>query len=193
MSNVITLGKEVMVSDPCYSPDTWCQRIVKNVKPGEYRVFCKKVDLDGWGNRVSMLMAVHSDHEFDNLKWKLEGPRGIIGVDSGQAGIFDLSTYRVNPDNVERGDGDTSFFGLRDHIKESDEEKWYVNICSHTLGDKHWGHYKNGVVSSSGIGDGGYDLFVSRVNRKVVAFAIEFGIEEELTIDFEWYKDHTNA
>ena len=191
MSSTINLGKEVIVTDPCYSIPTWCQKIVKGVKPGEYRVFCKKHDAGDWGNRVSMLMAVHGDHEFDNLKWKLEGTRGIIGVDSGQAGIFDITTYRVNPDNVERGSGDTSFFGITPD--DSEEDRWYNNICSHTLGDEHWGHYNNGVVSSSGFGDGGYDLFVARVNRKVVAFAIDFGVEEVKYIDFEWFKDHVNS
>lgn len=191
MTNTIILGNEVIVSDPCYSIPTWCQKIVKNVLPGEYSVFCKKYDSEGWGNRVSMLMAVHTDHEDNILKWKLEGPRGIIGVDSGQAGIFDITTYRVNPENVEMGDGDTSFFGVIPDDKE--EEQWYTRICSHTLGDKHWGHYKNGVVSSSGFGDGGYDLFVARVNRKVVAFAIDFGVEEAKYIDFDWYKETVNS
>lgn len=191
MNNTINLGKEVIVTDPCYSIPTWCQKIVTDVKPGEYRVFCKKSDLNDWGNRVSMLMAVHGDHEFDDLKWRLSGPRGIIGVDSGQAGIFDITTYRVNPDNVEQGDGDSSFFGTTP--EDSEEERWYTNICSHTLGDKRWGHYNNGVVSSSGLGDGGYDLFIARVNRKVVAFAIDFGIDESKYIDFEWYKDHVTS
>jgi hypothetical protein len=191
MTNTIILGNEVIVSDPCYSIPTWCQKIVKNVKPGEYSVFCKKYDSEGWGNRVSMLMAIHTDHEDGILKWKEEGPRGIIGVDSGQAGIFDITTYRVNPENVEMGDGDTSFFGVIPDDKE--EEQWYTRICSHTLGDKHWGHYKNGVVSSSGFGDGGYDLFVARVNRKVVAFAIDFGVEEAKYIDFDWYKETVNS
>ncbi len=188
MNNVITLGEEVIVTDPCYTIPTWCQKIVNKVKPGEYRTFCKKHDAEGWGNRVSMLMAVHTDHEDSILKWKLEGTRGIIGVDSGQAGIFDIKSYRVNPDNVEMGDGDVSFFGTI--ADDSDEEQWYTRICSHTLGEKHWGTYNNGVVSSSGFGDGGYDLFVARVNRKVVAFAIDFGVEEAKYIDFDWYKDH---
>lgn len=185
--NMIQLGNKVMVSDPCYSVGTWCQKVVNNVWPGNYSVFCKKVDVGGWGNRVSMLMAVHEDHVSTPLKWKREGSRGIIGVDSGQAGIFDMSTYRVNPDGVPLGDGDISFFGVVPH--DTDEEKWYTKICSHTLGDKGWGYYDKGVVSRSGIGDGGYDLFVARVKRKVVAIAIEFQIEDDPIVDFEWFKD----
>ena len=34
----ITLSENVMVSDPCYSPDTWCQTKLNNVLPGNYIV-----------------------------------------------------------------------------------------------------------------------------------------------------------
>lgn len=187
--NMIQLGKEVIISDPCYEVPTWCQKVLKNVWPGNYSVFCKKSDVEGWGNRVSMLMAIHEDHLSTPLKWKVEGSRGIIGVDSGQAGIFDMSTYRVNPDGVPLGDGDISFFGSIPDT--TDSEKWYTKICSHTLGEQGWGHYSNGVVSRSGLGDGGYDLFVARVNRKVVAMAIDFGVEDSPYVDFGWYRNST--
>jgi hypothetical protein len=62
MSNTINLGKEVIVSDPSYEIPTWCQKIVKGVLAGEYQTFCKKYDTGDWGNRVSMLMVVHNDH-----------------------------------------------------------------------------------------------------------------------------------
>lgn len=176
----IKLGKEVMVSDPCYTVGTWCQKRVDNVWPGDYRVFCLKHDTGDWGVRVSMLMAIHKDHLNGYLKWKREGD---IGVDSGQAGIFDMSTYRVNPDNVNKGDGDISFFG----VQNTPEEQWYINICSHTLGESRWGTYKNGVVSSSGLGDGAYDLFLARYQTKVIGFAIDFNVENDT--DINWYKD----
>ena len=32
----ITLSNVVMVSDPCYKLDTWCQTIITNVLPGTY-------------------------------------------------------------------------------------------------------------------------------------------------------------
>jgi hypothetical protein len=185
MSNTINLGKEVIVSDPSYEIPTWCQKIVKGVLAGEYQTFCKKYDTGDWGNRVSMLMVVHNDHKYGKLKWKPEGPRGHIGVDSGQAGIFDISTYRNDDIEIPQGDGDISFFG-ENYFKE-EGGKWYTKICSFTLAEKQWGNYTNGVVCRSGFGDGGYDLFVARVNRKVVAFAIDFGVEENKYIDFNWY------
>jgi hypothetical protein len=54
-------------------------------------------------------------------------------------------------------------------------------MCSRTLGKQQWGTYSNGVVSSSGLGDGSYVLYVARANRKVVGFMIDFGIDEEGT------------
>jgi hypothetical protein len=36
--NQITLSENVMVSDPCYTPDTWCQTKLDNVLPGLYNV-----------------------------------------------------------------------------------------------------------------------------------------------------------
>lgn len=40
----IKLGNSVMVSDPCYTLDTWCQAKVDNVKEGEYNTYCHKID-----------------------------------------------------------------------------------------------------------------------------------------------------
>ena len=82
----IKLNSEVVVSDPCYTIPTWCQITLDNVLPGEYSVFSKKHDCGDWGIRQSMLMVIHDQHEFDELKWR-EAP-GTVGVDSGQAGIF---------------------------------------------------------------------------------------------------------
>ena len=36
MKTTIKLGNKVMVSDPCYGLDTWCQGVLENVLPGNY-------------------------------------------------------------------------------------------------------------------------------------------------------------
>lgn len=188
MTNKINLGKEVIVTDPCYTIPTWCQKIVDNVLPGEYHVFVKKYDCEGWGVRNSMLTAIHKDYVGKKLKWSEEGPRGIIGVDSGQAGIFNITTYRKDDEDVPLGDGDIAF--LSQFPTDNEGDKWYTKICSHTLGGKNWGHYENGVVCTSGLGDGGYDLFVAQNrNKKVVGFTVDFGIEDDDIINFDWFKN----
>ena len=192
----IKLGTEVMVSDPCYTIPTWCQIIVNNVLPGYYEPFVKKHDAGDWGNRVSMLMCIHEDYvgKEDELALAWVEHAGTVGVDSGQAGIFSMESYRNDSivDRIGLGDGDVSFFG---NFNRDDEEgeKWYVSMCSRTLGVLHHGSYDEGVVSSSGFGDGSYPLFVlTNEEDVVVGFCVDFGVEEEETIDFEFYKDPVN-
>jgi hypothetical protein len=178
----IVLGTEVMVSDPCYEVPTWCQIKVKNVLSGKYVPDAVKLDCDDWGNRVAYLTAIHEDYIGQDLKWKREP--GEVGVDSGQAGIFSMDSYRNDDivDNIGLGDGDISFFeGFPIDRSENGGEKWYRAMCSRTLGKNSWGSYTDGVVSSSGLGDGSYDLYVARVNRKIVGFCIDFGIDPEQT------------
>jgi hypothetical protein len=193
----ITLGTEVMVSDPCYTEPTWCQIKLKNVKPGNYHAFHKEHDAGDWGVRTSMILVVHEEHLIDNLKWKEHS--GEVGVDSGQAGIFSYDTYRKDDivEEIGLGDGDISFFGMspwKEMTEARDQEpgeRWYLSMCSRTLGEQGWGSYSNGIVSRSGFGDGGYPLFTATRYGKVIAMAIDFGVEETPYIDFEWYKEVT--
>jgi len=61
-------------------------------------------------------------------------------------------------------------------------------MCKHTLSDQSWGVYDSGIVSSSGFGDGAYQLYVVKKRNKIVAFAIDFGVEEGKYIDFDYRK-----
>ena len=193
----IVLGSEVMVSDPCYTEPTWCQVKLKNVKPGNYFAFHKEHDAGDWGVRSSMIMVIHEDHINDGLKWKVNP--GEVGVDSGQAGIFSYDTYRKDDivEGIGLGDGDVSFFGMSpwkemtESREEEPGERWYVSMCSRTLGEKGWGTYPNGMVSRSGFGDGSYQLFTAKSNRKIVAMCIDFAVEDGPYIDFDWYKEVT--
>ena len=90
----INLEEEVMVSDPCYSIPTWCQIKLTGVLPGEYIPMVHKTsDTGGWGTRIAVLQAVHKDYINDSLSWR--NYPGQVGVDSGQAGIFSMSSYRM--------------------------------------------------------------------------------------------------
>ena len=181
----IKLGNKVMVSDPCYTVPTWCQHKLNDVLPGEYSVYNKKYDTGDWGVRSSMLIAIHQDYELDNLKWK-ECIGAMVGVDSGQAGIFDLPYYRK--DSVF--DTDSEFNkNFPSNIQDEEGDKWYGHMCDKTSGEEGWGHFENGVVSTSGYGDGSYNLYVAKVNRKVVGICIDFGVEPDgSTIEFDFYK-----
>lgn len=164
---------QVMVSDPCYELNTWCQTKLDNVAIGTWTSFITKYDDGEWGIRVSNLVAYLGDTEPTEEEWKLvEGAH--IGVDSGQAGIFDATVYRNN-DSAP----DTSFLS---HSRQEEEgEKWYSHMCDLTLGTgDQAGVTTGGVVSSSGYGDGGYSLYSIIKDDKIVALKIVFiGDEDE--------------
>ena len=167
--NCITLNEEVMVSDPCYSDPTWCQVKLKDVLPGGYLTTVRKTDDPSWGNRCSVLLTVHEDYVEDTLSWR--NYPGKVGVDSGQAGIFCMTSYR----NDEVSEGITtpeSDFVLP--YNDSEGDKWYDKMCNFTLSKDQWGMYDTGVVTSSGIGDGMYPMEVMMDKEKIVGIRITY-------------------
>ena len=182
--NQITLSENVMVSDPCYSLGTWCQTKLSNVLPGKYNVDVQKCDEGtGWGVRVSSITVVHEDHT-DVGHWGWE-QHSECGVDSGQCGIFCMTSYR----NDEMSVGITTPtldqpFVLPYNDKGGD--MWYEKMCHFTLHKDQWGMYDTGVVSSSGIGDGLYPMEVMMDGDKIVGIKLEYlGNSDEDLLDDE--------
>ncbi len=176
------LGTKVVVSDPCYTIPTWCHAIVEDVLPGKYIGTVQMYDGGDWGNRVEKLRAVHENHSMVSHKIKWELFPVEIGVDSGQAGIFDFDHYR-NDEHSESYDLPLIF---GNDWCENEGDKWYQRMCSLTLGkkndgisDDHYGSSPDGIVSSSGYGDGSYDLYVGKINNQIVGFEIVFITEDE--------------
>lgn len=178
------LGSKVVVSDPCYVLPTWCHAVITGVLPGKYIGEVTKTDgTDGWGIRVATLSATHEDYvdRFGFLDW--EQWKGSIGVDSGQCGIFDFEHYRKDKRS------DTYGLPLIWGGKNDDEDGhlWYERMCSLTLSkgdggvsDDDWGITPDGVVSSTGYGNGSYTLMLGKVEEQVVAFEIIYiGSEDE--------------
>lgn len=161
---MIQLGEKVIVTDPCYRLlDTWGTYIVNNVLPGEYETSVETIDAGNWGERISSLSAIKRDSYREIVQEKcLEE---VIGVDSGQVGIFDYD-YRV-----EQGD---------DLGKYHDESSIYKRICNLTCSPTQWGELDNKVVaSSSGFGDGCYDLVLFKNKEgKIIGFKVIFIYEE---------------
>lgn len=166
----INLSNVVMVSDPCYKLDTWCQKVIKNVLPGTYHVKAIMSDLGDWGTRCTGLVAVHQDFVGASKRWY---KYASIGVDSGQAGIFDMASYR-NPDVAATIQAPDIDFALP--YNDDPGDSWYEKMCRFTLSENSWGAYDGGVVSSSGIGDGMYEVSVWKCHKQIVAINIDFGI-----------------
>jgi hypothetical protein len=161
---------EMVVSDPCYSLGTWCMGVLDRVHNGRWRAFMMMSDEKEWGVRVAELHARATDvypyyfNSTDGWEFKpLKGwtPSGFeVGVDSGQAGLFDQKYFK--DDGV-----------VGDRICEFDRD-WYGMCCHLTLSDKQGGIIPYGAVSSSGYGDGGYRCSYIRRKGVIVAVKIRF-------------------
>lgn len=103
----IYLRDKVIVSDPCYEIGTWCQGVLSNVKEGTYQCSYEKCD-----GMVSSIKVVHTDALKSNLSYTKEEFQ--VGVDSGQAGIFDYDIYETF------------------HKNEELDKTWYKEICKLT-------------------------------------------------------------
>ena len=160
-----------MVSDPCYSTDTWCQTKLDNVLPGLYNVGVEKSDEGDWGVRVSGITILHESITDDGISLEWED-HSECGVDSGQCGIFCMTGYR-NDELVESITTPTLDNPFVIPFRE-DGDKWYEKICHFTLCEPQWGLYDTGVVSSSGMGDGLYPMEVMMDKEKIVGIRITY-------------------
>jgi len=151
---------EMMISDPCYERDTWCQGIIPNVKSGKWNAHIAKHAFKSWGERVVEIVAIHSDYDeatYQELSWNESNIE--VGVDSGQAGIFDNKFY--DPP----GPG---------HSPIKNPDSFYAKCCEKTGSKQQAGVLPHGAVSSSGFGDGGYKAYEMTEYGKVYAVKIEF-------------------
>lgn len=166
ISNIgtITLNNKVIVSDPCYSIDDWCNKIINNMQPGEYECFGVLID-----ERIGELHLIHKEvldiyKELEDIPYNPEPLCCSIGVDSGQCGIFDYEYYdKHQPDD-----------------DYDDSESWYTRICDITLDPPCCGTVDNvGVVSESGWGDGRYNLYSYLDTKSIKALKVVFIEENE--------------
>jgi hypothetical protein len=140
----------LLCTDPCYDKNSIGSYIIENAKPGTWSSTIVKSNEGGWGMRVAELQINILDDDDDALDaWAHEPIPESIGVDSGQAGFFDYDKY---PETAgEYGDG----------------ESFYDAACKVTYDEKDRTRQAGivegiGVNSSSGFGDGSYDLYVGR-------------------------------
>ena len=196
----IKLGNKVMVSDPCYGLGTWCQGVLENVLPGTYNCEVEYSDEGDWGTRVAAIEVVHENYDgfivFDSEDFE-------VGVDSGQAGIFDYEYYAKHHMDCKE----------RPHV----DDDWYDRVCELTCksvtnpnyeefdwgstddlmeryetykrSEKCWRYIQQltadqidelGFVSSSGFGDGSYTCWTARgEDNRIIAIRIEYITEED--------------
>lgn len=167
---------DMRVSDPCYKKDIWCSLTLPNCKTGTWDAAVAHVDSDSWGHRVAALAVRHTNGpsfmqfmNTENLPAHPCHPRAGIkmfdadaGVDSGQCGFFDNRFY--GDDAVCKNMALTADYG----------NPWYNMCCDATSDDDKCGIVPYGVVSCSGVGDGGYPLYYIEKDGQVVAAMLQF-------------------
>lgn len=160
----IVLGQTAIVSDPCYTRGIWCAEMLDNVRPGRWDTSVCIDTIDSWGERVYVLEVIHSDFSENNHQWE---NYATLGVDSGTMSVFNSDYYRIKDGSGEAFEADAA---LRDQFSE---EVWDLK------GNDMYGIYQKdnksvGVICSSGCGDGGYPLYLSRVNGEIIGIRVEF-------------------
>lgn len=174
----------VYVSDPCYKTGTWCQALVDGVKNGNWEAHIDNRD----EGRPGLLRVNHESYpDITHLECSIIPNE--IGVDSGQAGVFDAAHYRQDssiPEDFQPLDPG----GMFDDFTDEEGGRFYGACCDRTLGPTGEGRRDDnfhgggtipfGAVSSSGYGDGGYEAKAYKNDDgEIVAIEIEFIPEEE--------------
>ena len=185
----IELKDSVYVSDPCYDTETWCQAFVENLKPGKYIGYMKKADFGpgGFGGmRVTDIWITHINYPH-LYPVKILDETINIGVDSGQAGIYDKEYYekrhipRLNENWYDKQfdliyeydiDGNKYIEPYPKINRKTFEIEWISSGQERRDGIVMDG---KGVVSFSGFGDGSYDLY-ARKNKEgqIIGLRINF-------------------
>ena len=166
----LELGNSVYVSDPCYMPGTWCQAVVDGLKSGKWIGYMNKKEVKDWGIRVTDLWIVHQDYP-DIFPNTLLDPAIDIGVDSGGAGIFDYDYYLKHHD----GELDEKWYDRQFDLRyDYDMDGNQISETSST--ERRDGIMLDGkcVVSFSGYGDGGYNLYAEKIQEEIVGLRIKF-------------------
>lgn len=185
----LELKDSVYVSDPCYDPGTWCQALIDNLKPGKYIGYMKKADFGpgGFGGiRVTDLWIIHSKHQH-LYPIEILDPSIDIGVDSGAAGIYDSDYYKEHHTPELDEDWYDKQFDLRYHFDmdgkkyiepypEYDDQRRIVRWI-YSGQERRDGIELDGkcVISFSGFGDGGYELYARKDKTgKIIGLRINF-------------------
>lgn len=110
---------ELIISDPCYAPGTWCMGIVPNAQPGIWEA---EIGFFHEGKHDAAVAYLAAFHQHCPPKNQLIAREELfkVGVDSGQAGVFDKPFYRAGADAGQIPSEDAL-------------EAWYNSCCNQTL------------------------------------------------------------
>ena len=140
-AGTITLGTDIVISDPGYEPGPLGPRVVEKMLPGEYVCKLQTLEKNGSAAIVSAIRISHKGHltkKAAEVEWF-----NSISVDTAQCGFFDRE-----------------YFNARAFHSSKEWGKWYRTVLDTTLCrvNPFAGGTIDGkcFVSSSGYGDGAY-------------------------------------
>ena len=159
-------GNTIDITDPCYDKDTLC-RTTQELPEGEYDCWVDIVDYGDWGKRVTKSFIIKKDCNYDDDVFWSEYV-AEIGVDAGLAGFFD--------NKPDYDDAAWSEFCEWSWKKENQIERKTV-----ALADEDNAAKCNGFFTSSGFGDGCYDVIALYDKAdKLIGYEINFiEVEDE--------------
>lgn len=160
MESKIKLSKEVYLTDPCYNIKTWCQELLKNVKEGEWLVYYEYKQFDDDMQQLVILSLAHEDYGYSIFSETYDEIQesSILGVDSGNIGVFDKEYYE------------------KYHYNDSINDEWYDNtICNFTKVTRRGLNIteNKGVWVNTSYGDGVYVAKLYIKNGKICGIQIE--------------------
>ena len=157
-------NNEVFVADPCYFGSTPYMIERLELPNGIYNTYVEKGTRGDSKGRIMELFIV-IDY-IQNLDYLLEDIQGVVGVDSGQMGIFTHENTKVSLQDLQDSlNKEFPFEDWKRNFTDTDTEtdKFYKVCCNHTLSKDLFGNINSiGVVSSSGYGDGAYEFYYLR-------------------------------
>lgn len=140
-------GDTVDATDPCYKKDVWCRMNGIKIVPGEYECVAWMSDEGEWGNRVAIIGIYLGGYVPPKKQmWKI----GSIGVDAGLAGFFE-------------------------NKPDYDNDQWEEFCQKVNKPEDHAWIFPEGFFSSSGYGDGAYDVSARKIgDGRATALEIRF-------------------
>jgi len=174
----IDVSDKLIVTDPCYIPDCLDHGGLTeqlDVRPGQYEASIQTTDdTGGWGNRVASLRVERIGSRRCYRQYA-----GRLAVDSGQ--MMFLSADKIGEWKAD------NFALMGDPITEAANVKYlreltYNGACLATLTSQGGILADAAAVSSTGYGDGMYDLSVDYDDDGLIVAA-------EVTFIEEWDED----
>ena len=168
IGSIEVTGDKLIACDPCRkTTEEWYNVIIKDMLPGKYNVKATVFDneeTNGWGDRVAELTIQHEKYDKQDYApmERITDRHNCVGVDTGTACFANLEAYEEFIKDEQA------------HGRELDRLWRAID----TNEEARAAIYNNIAASSSGIGDGCYDVYVQYADIdgyiKVVSVSIEF-------------------